>query len=139
MILALASAIAGIIAASLTVFLTKKKEREAEWRSKKLAYYEEFFAAVSGIVGDTVPDTGHMRFANAVNKLHLVASQEVVDALHLFLDETAVGNKNKSMERQHRLWSNLVWHIRNDMQDCPAKPLDQFEARLWASGTGSNA
>lgn len=39
----------------IAIFFTKRNEREVEWRGKKLAYYEEFFGAASGIVGETSP------------------------------------------------------------------------------------
>lgn len=139
MLAALLSAAAAIIVAALTVFLTKRKEREAEWRAKKLGYYEEFFAAASGIVGHLAPNSGKVRFANAVNNLHLIASQEVMDALHAFCDEIAESNLDKTRDRHDNLWSALVWQIRSDLGAPPAKPLPYFQARLWASGTGTNA
>ena len=135
---ALVSAFAALIAAFLAVYLAKRKEREAEWRSKKLSYYEELFAAASGIVGERSPADSKIRFANAVNNLHLIGSQDVLDALHEFCDEIAESNPVRTKGRHDQLWSALVWHIRADLQDPPAKPLGQFEARLWASGTGSN-
>jgi len=41
-IVAVITAAAGLFASSLTFFLTKKKEREAEWRKQKLDHYKEF-------------------------------------------------------------------------------------------------
>lgn len=42
MLTAIISALAAIIASAGAIILTKQKEREATWRAKKLAYYEEF-------------------------------------------------------------------------------------------------
>ena len=136
---ALISAAAAIFVAALTSYLTKAKEREAAWRAKKLDYYETFFDAVSGNVGDAIPPQAKINFANAVNNLHLIASQDVIDALHELCDEIAESNTAQfSKERHDRIWSRLVWHIRADLSDAPKKSLEEFEARLWASGVGSN-
>ncbi len=134
MLAAIISALAVIIASAGTIFLTKQKEREAEWRAKKLAYYEEFFGAASGIVGETSPPETKVRFATAVNNLHLIGSHGVINALHAFCDEIAFSNQNRSAERHDVLWSRLVWEIRNDLDDPPTKKPDSFRARLWASG-----
>ena len=133
---AIISAAAAIFVAALTVFLSKMKEREAEWRSKKLAYYEEFFSSVSGIVGDAQLAEKN-KFARAVNNLHLVASQNALDALNEFCDEIADSKPDLSKERHDMIWSRLVWHIRADLGDAPSKPLLEFKARLWTSGTGT--
>ena len=134
MLAALISAIALIVATAATIFLTKRKEREAEWRAKKLAYYEEFFGAASGIVGETSPPDTKVRFATAVNNLHLIGSNGVLTALHAFCDEIAFSNQNRSKDRHDELWSNLVWEIRNDLNSRPTKNSKDFNARLWASG-----
>lgn len=134
MLAALISAIALIVAATATIYLTKQKEREAEWRNTKLSYYKEFFAAASGIVGETSPPDTKVRFATAVNNLHLIGSNGVITALHAFCDEIAVSNKNRAKDRHDELWSRLVWEIRNDLDDPPTKTVDRFSARLWASG-----
>ena len=138
MVAAIISALAAILASAGTIYLTKQKEREAIWRAKKLAYYEEFFGAASGLVGAAPPDA-KVRFANAVNNLHLIASGAVIKALHAFTDEIAEFNSvHFSIERHDNLWSRLVWEIRADLDDPPTKEAGNFSARLWASGVGSN-
>lgn len=128
------SALALILTSAATILLTKQKERDAVWRAKKLAYYEEFIGAGSGIVGQTAPPDAKIRFATAVNNLHLIASNDVLSALHLFCDEIAESNSQRSRERHDVLWSRLVWEIRRDLNDPPTPRPDLFEARLWASG-----
>jgi hypothetical protein len=78
MLAAIISAIALVVGSAATIFLTKRKERQAEWRGKKLAYYEEFFGAASGIVGNTSSPETKIRFATAVNNLHLIGSHDVI-------------------------------------------------------------
>jgi hypothetical protein len=38
--------------ASLTYWFTKRKEREAEWRKEKLAYYKAFVESLNGVIED---------------------------------------------------------------------------------------
>jgi hypothetical protein len=128
------SALAAIIASAGAIFLTKQKEREAIWRAKKLSYYEEFFGAASGIVGPVAPADAKVRFATAVNNLHLIGSYGVIAALHAFCDEIAESNRNRVEDRHDELWSRLVWEIRKDLDDPPSKTPHDFRARLWASG-----
>jgi hypothetical protein len=134
----LVSAFALIVASAVTIYLTKQKEREAAWRDKRLQYYEEFFAAGSGIVGDKALPVAKVRFANAVNNLHLIASNDVLKALHEFCDEIAESNRRREADRHDILWSRLVWEIRNDLKISPTDDASIFRARLWASGTGTN-
>jgi hypothetical protein len=138
MLTAIISALAAIIVSAGTIYLTKQKEREAAWRAKKLAYYEEFFGAASGIVGEAAPRDAKIRFATAVNNLHLIGSANVIKALHAFTDEIALPNAaSMTKERHDKLWSRLVWEIRQDLGDAPGNATS-FEARLWASGVGTN-
>lgn len=127
-------ALALIVTSAATILLTKHKERAAEWRSKKLAYYEEFFGAASGIVGETAPPDAKIRFATSVNNLHLIASNGVIAVLHGFCDEIAESNQHRSRDRHDMLWARLVWEIRRDLNDAPTRTPEAFEARLWASG-----
>ena len=138
MLAALITALAAIVASAGAILLTKRKEREAEWRGKKLAYYEEFFGAASGIVGTSAPPEAKIRFATAVNNLHLIGSSGVIIALHAFTDEIAESNPGMTKERHDQLWSRLVWEIRNDLGDPPTHDSSHFEARMWASGVGRN-
>lgn len=137
---AIITAFVTIIVSAGTFFLTKQKEREAIWRAKKLSYYEEFFGAASGIVGAETPPEAKVRFATAVNNLHLIGSPGVIHALHSFTDEISVSNSaTMTRERHDKLWSRLVWEIRVDLNDPPGRDPTAFRARLWASGTGRNS
>ena len=136
---AFVTAIATILVSALTFSLTKRAERQAIWRAKKLQYYEEFFAATSGIVGGGKTDEAKARFSKSVNNLHLVGSPEVIVALHDLLAEIAESNANKSRLAHDRLWSALVWHIRADLDDRPSKDPSKFAAILWDAGNSGSS
>lgn len=135
---AIISAAAAIIIAALTHLFNQSREREATWRSKKLDYYENFFRACSSVARSEIPSVeAKINFANAVNDLHLIGSQDVIDALHDLQNEISEANKpNFSIEKHDEIWSRLVWHVRADLGKPPSKPIGAFKARLWASGTG---
>ena len=96
---AIISALALNLTSAGAIFLIEAKERAADWRAKKLAYYEEFIGAGSGIVGEAAPPNAKIRFATAVNNLHLITLNDVLTALHLFCDEIAESNKNRERDR----------------------------------------
>ena len=135
-VVAVISASAAVVVPAITIFLTKKKEREADWRKYKFEHYREFVTALSGIVGTDSTPEGNRRFAVSSNTLHLLASKPVIDAMHEFQDEIADSNRNKSREKHGLLLSRLIWEIRIDLK-IPGTPVaDQFVAGLWCSGTG---
>lgn len=133
----IAVALLAFMGSMVSIYLAKKKEREAAWNSEKLCYYKEFFAAASGIVGQP-PDEAKTRFATSVNNLHLIASDAVLKSLHAFTDEISARNAAKFTQTNHdRLWSRLVWDIRADLGDAPCRNPDHFRALLWASGVSN--
>ncbi|WP_152612784.1 hypothetical protein [Leisingera sp. ANG-M6] len=136
---AIITALGTILVSAGTFYFTKRAEREASWRSKKLTYYEEFLGAASGIVGQKTTADAQRRFATSVNNLHLVGSNGVISALHNFIDEISASNREFSQAKHDQLWSVLVWEIRRDLGDPPTSSSTGFAARLWASGTGRNA
>lgn len=131
-IVAIISAATGLFASALTFFLTKKKEREAEWRKQKLDHYKELIAALNGIVGMTAPSEAKVRFAHAANNIFLVDSPDVLVALRAFLDETAASKVNKAVDRHDELLTELLYAIRGDLGIKPNRAPKSYEFRLWA-------
>jgi cytochrome bd-type quinol oxidase subunit 1 len=61
------SAGSAMIVAVIGYYLTKKREREAEWRSEKLGYYKAFVSSLSSILdGESSPE-GQIAFAKSCN------------------------------------------------------------------------
>lgn len=131
---AIISACAAIIAAPVTFFITKYKEREAEWRRYKFEFYKELVQSLSGTVGTDSTPEGQRRFASACNTLFLIASKAALDALYEFRDEIRTSNPNRSQDRHDALLSRMVWHIREDLRIPDNPHIKDFRARLWTSG-----
>ena len=85
---------AAIVVPAVSFYLTKRKERQADWQRYKFEIYKELVQSLSGIVGTDSTPEGNRRFAAACNTLHLIASQGVITALHKFQDEIRVSNPN---------------------------------------------
>ena len=123
-----------VVAPAISYYLTKKKEREADWRKYKFEQYKEFVTALSGIVGTDSTPAGNQRFAVACNTLNLIASKAVTTALHEFQDEIRVSNTNRSRTRHDALLSRLIWEIRADLGIPGTPAVTEFAAGLWCSG-----
>ena len=141
---AIASPIIGfatsVVAATLAYLLTKRREREAEWRKEKLAYYKAYVESLSGILrGDETPD-GHRLYAKTTNNLLLFAPQSVIEALNAFRSENAMSNKECwSAEKHDRLLTELLLAIRRDVGVSPTDNPTTFKPKLWTSGVDKNA
>ena len=137
-VVAVISAAVAIIVPAVSIYLTKKKEREADWRKYKFEQYKEFVLAISGIVGtDSTPD-GNRDFARASNTLHLIGSKGVITALHAFQNEIRVSNTSRSDAQHDALLSRLIWEIRADLHIPQTARASEFVARLWCSGTSTS-
>ena len=110
------SIIGGIFIASLTYYLTKKKEREAEWQKEKLTFSVEFISSITDNLecGSTLE--GGKRFARASNNLYLFANTKVISALKNYQDEIRASNANRTAEGEAKALGNLIFQMRADMK-----------------------
>ncbi|HEY1720985.1 MAG TPA: hypothetical protein VGG27_07050, partial [Magnetospirillaceae bacterium] len=84
-VVATASSIGGaLITAIVTSLLTRRREREADWRKLKFAQYQEFALALSGVVRERATPERQARYADAFNSMSLIASLPVLAALQAF-------------------------------------------------------
>ena len=81
---AIISAAAAIVVPAISFYLTKSKERQADWQRYKFDLYKELVQSLSGIVGTDSSPEGNRRFASACNTLHLIGSKGILEALHHF-------------------------------------------------------
>jgi hypothetical protein len=134
---AVISAAAAIVVSAVSFYLTKQKERQADWQRYKFEMYRELIESFSGVVGSDSSPEGNRRFAAACNTLRLIASQGVIAALHDFQDESRASNANRDAKRHDALLSRLEWEIREDLRIPGNPPMKEFKANLWCSGVSS--
>lgn len=126
------SAVTAILAVILTSALTRRREHEADWRKLKLAQYQEFVLALSGIVGGRATDEAQRRYSDAVNGLSLVASSTVLHAQQAFQKEISYINANRDDREHDRLLNCLFLAMRADIQ--PARAKEDLGISLWLLG-----
>jgi len=129
-ILSIAGVLVGV---ALTYILTRRKEHEADWRKLKFEQYREFILSASGIVEGRVTAAAHLRYADALNAMMLIAPAPVYQALAAFRDETSCHNIARSSRAEHdRLLTILVRAMRADMDPWRDKGGDKLTFGLWA-------
>jgi hypothetical protein len=133
-IVAILSAAASILVASVSFYFAKKKDQEADWRKIKFEHYREFMTALSSIVGPDATSEGLRRFAHACNTVQLIASKSVIVALHEFREGIATPNRERTRGTHDQLLSSLVREIRADLGVLPESNPADLSIRLWASG-----
>lgn len=138
-ITAIVGVFGSLAVAFLTYWSTKRREREAEWRKEKLAYYKEFVESMSGIVEGDATLEGHRLYAKTTNNLLLFTPQPVITALNAYRSETSVSNPCRSQEEHDKLFAALLLTIRKDIGVLPEDDAATFKPILWASGAGKNA
>ncbi len=126
--------ISGVFIAAMNYFLTRKKEREAEWRKEKLLYYKNFIESMNGIIIGDSTDEGQRAFSQTCNNLLLFAPQYVIDAITEFRDEIKSTNPTPLKEKHDHLLNRLLLAIRKDIGIYPADEESTFHAVLWATG-----
>jgi hypothetical protein len=132
-IIAVTTVTGSVTVAALSYFLTKRQQREAEWRVSKLNHYRTLLSAISGLACESPKAEAHQDFALAFNTIGLVAPQRVIDALVDFHNEVRVSNPGKTRERHDELLVKLILAIRTDLDIRPPDNPDAFRFHLVAS------
>jgi len=128
-IVAIISAAAGLTASAFTFFLTKKKEREAEWRKLKLDRYGALLMAASDLAADKRDGRS---FARAANDANLVASPEVLATLRAFVE--CVSNPAMTVDMQDQVFTALMHAIRADLGMSPVNGVESLKLKLLVGG-----
>jgi len=130
---AIISGAAAIVVSAVSFYLTKSKERQADWQRYKFELYKELAQSFSGIVGTDSTPEGNRRFASACNTLHLIGSKGVLNAWHRFQDEIRVSNTSRDADRHDELLALLEWEIREDLRipNNPPQPIQGPPLVFW--------
>jgi hypothetical protein len=116
------SLVTAVLTAFLTARFTRLREWEADWRRLKLARYQEFVDAASGLMEGRCTDSTIVRFHDAANSIQLVASRPVLEALWRFLDVNSYRNPNRRTELSDETLDELIRAMRRDV-----RPTDEGE------------
>jgi hypothetical protein len=130
-ITAAASLATAVVAAIVTYWLAKRRDHESDWRKLKLAQYQEYILALSGVIAGRETPGGHRRYADAVNSMTLVAPLTVLEALQAFQAENAFNNKNRDGARLDILLNKLIRAMRNDVHPSAGKDPTALDFRLF--------
>ena len=126
-----AVSIAGVV---MSYLLSKRKEREADWRKLKLERYDEYVTALSGVVkGGELSLEAQARYATAVNGIALVAPLPILRALYAFQDEKSGGNTRS------KLLDNLMNALRHDIHPSRGHREDTIAVRFMGVPARSNS
>jgi len=125
---ALISGSAAVIVAATTYFLTKRREYAIAWRNLKLKHYQEFIAALSGVVGGRVNRETRARYADAGNTLSLVDPP------------ASLRGTDRNPARHDEKLTELMRAMRADAQSgLSAKGDAELTFKLFASGPSNPA
>lgn len=113
---ALASGGFALLGVVVTSILAKRREHESDWRKTKIEHYQEYVAALSGIISGRSTPAAQERYADAVNALAFVASPPVLNAVHAFQSEISYRNSTRSDERHDSLLRSVLLAMRSDVQ-----------------------
>ncbi len=131
-VVAVIGAAAALVAPALSFFLTKQKEREAEWRTQKLDHYKAFMAALSAVVGPPAASEDRVKFANATNNISLVGSADVLVALRTFLKSTADSRTEEDLRLHDERLTKLIVAIRRDLAIEGTSLPQDYQFMLWS-------
>ena len=130
----LVSASALVAVAILTFFLNERGKRAADWRERKLSYYADFFDSLANNIEGYSSEESHRAFAKETNNMNLVASQEVLSALHAYREQISIGNVNRDYSLDEVLLLKLVNAIRADLKMPGGGRLAPNSVRLYSPG-----
>lgn len=122
------------IVAVLIFVLTKRAERDSEWRKEKLKLYLKFMESISGITDSEITNEGEIAFAKACNDLHSLAPIRVIKALHFYQDKIRISNLDSTADQKNLALENLYYEIRRDLKIRQREKRNEYELLLWTSG-----
>jgi hypothetical protein len=109
-----------MLAVFVTSYLTRKRDREAEWRKLKFAQYQEFILALSGVLDGRSNPAAQARYADAVNSMGIIAPLPVLKAMAAYQSEISQSNLNKVRARHDKLLDALYKALREDIHPSAA-------------------
>lgn len=129
-LVAVISVTGSIVIAAISYFLTKRQQREIDWRNLKLDHYRNLLMSISDLAVDNTDVEAHYRFAQAINTIALVAPQNVIEAMLEFHDGVKQSNEHRSQFLHDKLLAKLLFTIRKDLKLRPKDNINTFNYHL---------
>lgn len=115
---------------SPAAILTKRQEREAEWRRRKLEHYKEFMAAANDIIGPPRRRKRRSDTPTLRTTLHCRQRRCACGASRV-VRQHAETRKDDRLVRHDELLTKLLLAVREDLGVMPNPPSD-YQFRLWS-------
>jgi hypothetical protein len=128
------------VSVGLTYVLTKKREREADWRKVKLELYKDYVNAVAGIVSGRATTESEVRYHDAFNAIGLVASPAVLAAVQAFQAEISSANTARTQASHDQKYTCVMNALRQDLTGRPGRrdsrvTFYMISKRPWSGST----
>jgi hypothetical protein len=114
---AVIGALATLISATVSHFLARRREYQLRNIQFKLDRYADFLGGFAEIGSPNKTHEAHLRVANAVNVMNLMASREVLEHVYRLLDYVGTHkNGSYSVVEQNEIIRQIVLAIRSDLR-----------------------
>jgi hypothetical protein len=132
---AVIGALATLITATVSHFLARRREYQLRNMQFKLDRYADFLGGFAEIGSPNKTHEAHLRVANAVNVMNLMASREVLEHVYRLLDYVRTHNDGSySVVEQNEIIRQIILAIRGDLRQNTADFAD-FLFRTVSPGT----
>ena len=119
---AIVSGILVIFAAIYTNYRTREKDLKMKEYEHKLERYKEFLGSFAEIGGRFKTYEAHIRFANAVNTLNIVASKDVLEEVYGLVKQAGYSTND-----QDETFKKVILVIRRDLHPKTIENFERFE------------
>ena len=123
------SAAAVVIVALITFYANTRQQIRAKWRDQKIAYYSDYFDALSQLAATVQTPELVLSLATKANRVHLIASPKVLEALHAY-QKVCIGPHRDDSDEHNQLLSALINSVRNDLGVKSDHQLDRTHINL---------
>jgi hypothetical protein len=105
-----------LIAATVTHFFARRREHQLRDLQFKLDRYADFLGGFAEIGSADKTREAHLRIANAVNVMNLMASREVLEHVYRLLDYIRTHkDESYSVAQQDEIIRHIILAIRSDL------------------------
>lgn len=136
---ALIGALATLIAATVSHFFARRREHQLRNLQFRLERYAEFLGGFAEMGSSNKTYEAHLRIANAVNTMNLIASRKVPECVYELLDYVSSHRGPEyQVNEQDRIIGSIILAIRADLGE-KTSGLSDFRFRTISPGSGPSS